>query len=59
MVLGAVMIGLGSYVAVRPVLPNNRVLTGSRWLDIVFAAFFILRGAMHVRSALRGKRGVR
>ena len=51
--LGVLMIGLGSYVAIRPLLPGHRAITPSRWLDVVFAAFFIIRGAMHVRAALR------
>ena len=55
LVLGVIMIGLGAYVAVRPLLPSHRVLTGSRWLDAAFALFFILRGWMNVRSALRSK----
>ena len=55
LVLGVIMIGLGAYVAVRPLLPSHRVLTGSRWLDAAFALFFLLRGWMNVRSALRSK----
>jgi hypothetical protein len=55
LVLGVIMIGLGAYVAVLPLLPSHRALTGSRWLDVAFAAFFILRGWMNVRSALRSK----
>jgi len=47
------MIGLGAYIAVRPLLPSHRVLTGSRWFDAAFALFFLLRGWMNVRSALR------
>lgn len=56
LVLGVVMIGLGGYVAIRPLLPNNAVMTGSRWLDMTFAAVFLLRGAMNVRSVLRTRR---
>jgi uncharacterized membrane protein HdeD (DUF308 family) len=54
--LGVVMVALGSYVAVRPLLPNNSVLTSARWLDMTFAAVFMLRGAVNVRSALRTRR---
>ena len=53
LVLGVVMIGLGSYVAIRPLIPGQRAITTYRWLDVAFAAFFILRGAMHVRAAMR------
>jgi len=53
LVLGIVMFGLGLYVAVRPLFTHNAVLTGARWLDLSFAAVFMLRGAMNVRSARR------
>jgi hypothetical protein len=55
LVLGVVMIGLGAFLAVRPLLPGQRALTGSRWFDAAFALFFLLRGWMNVRSALRSK----
>ena len=54
--LGVVMVALGSYVAVRPLFTNNAVLTSARWLDMTFAAVFMLRGVMNVRSALRTRR---
>jgi uncharacterized membrane protein HdeD (DUF308 family) len=55
LVLGVVMIAIGVYVAVRPLLPAAAAITSARWLDVAFAAFFIIRGAMNVRSALREK----
>jgi len=55
LVLGVIMIGLGAFLAVRPMLPSHRALTGSRWFDAAFALFFLLRGWMNVRSALRSK----
>ena len=55
LVLGVIMIGLGAYIALSPMLPVYRVSTGSRWLDAAFALFFLLRGWMNVRSALRAK----
>jgi hypothetical protein len=54
--LGVIMFGLGVYVALRPLWTHNSVITGSRWLDMAFAAVFMLRGAMNVRTALRRRR---
>ena len=54
-VLGVIMIGLGAYIAGRPLLQSHQALTGSRWFDAAFALFFLLRGWMNVRSALRTK----
>jgi hypothetical protein len=53
LVLGVVMVGLGSYVALRP-LWNRVPLTGQRWTDVAFATFFLLRGVMYLRSLRRG-----
>jgi len=49
------MIGLGAYIALGPQLAIRRISTGSPWLDAAFALFFLLRGWMNVRSALRSK----
>ena len=55
--LGIVMIGLGVVVALAPLLApvilHRPSITPSRWLDVVFALFFIARGAMNVRLAQR------
>ena len=48
--LGVIQIGLGAYIALRPMLPNHRVLTGQAWLDAAFAFFFMVRGAMNARA---------
>ena len=53
LVLGLLMIALGLFLALRPLLAPGRPVTASRWLDIAFALFFLLRGAMNVRSARR------
>lgn len=50
--LGAILIVIGAYVALRPLLGGAPV-TGSRLLDMAFAAFFLLRGVMNVRAAGR------
>ena len=49
--LGIVLLGLGAYVAIRPLWAHGVAITGSRWLDGTFAAVFLLRGVMNVRSA--------
>ena len=49
-VLGVVMFGIGAFIAVRPLWGAPPVTGGSRVFDYVFAAFFMLRGAMNLRS---------
>ena len=55
--LGVVMIALGVGVALAPFLAphlfHRPSLTGSRWLDMIFAFFFIVRGVMNIRLARR------
>ncbi len=52
-VLGVILFGLGLFIAVRPLFTHNAVLTSARWLDMTFAAVFMLRGALNVKTALR------
>jgi hypothetical protein len=47
------MFVLGVYVGARPLWTHNSVVTGARWLDMAFAAVFMLRGWLNVRTALR------
>jgi uncharacterized membrane protein HdeD (DUF308 family) len=54
--LGVAMFGLGLYVGVRPLWTHNSVVTGARWLDMAFAAVFMLRGVLNVRTALARRR---
>ena len=56
LVIGSVMATLGAFVALRPIWSGPAPLTSSRWLDIAFAAFFLIRGVMTVRTALRPPR---
>ena len=56
LVLGVIMFGIGVYVGVRPLWTHNSILTGARWLDMAFAAVFMLRGALNVRTALSRRR---
>ena len=53
LVLGAVLVGLGCFIGVRPLFTHNAVLTQARWLDIAFALVFMIRGAMNIKTALR------
>jgi uncharacterized membrane protein HdeD (DUF308 family) len=52
LVLGAIMFAIGLFVAIRPLLTHDGVLLGSRFLDFVFAAVFMLRGVINIRIAL-------
>ena len=57
LVSGLLMIALGLFLAVRPLVAPGRPVTASRWLDMAFALFFLLRGALNVRSARRARAG--
>ena len=57
LVLGLVMVGIGLFVALRPLFVPGRPVTGQRWLDMLFAVFFLLRGMWNVRVAMRPPRG--
>ena len=59
LITGAVMILLGVFIAVRPLWAGPAPLSNSRWLDVAFAAFFLLRGTMNVRGALRARDAMR
>ena len=53
LILGWVMIALGAYVAVHPLWSHGRPVTTSIWLDMAFAAVFLLRGFMNIRGFRR------
>lgn len=55
LVIGLLMIALGLFLAVRPLVAPGRPVTASRWLDMAFALFFLLRGALNVRAARRAR----
>jgi hypothetical protein len=57
LIVGIVMMLMGAYIALHPLWAGPRPLSPSRLLDLVFAAFFLLRGWMNVRSALNRPRG--
>jgi len=56
-VLGWIMILLGAFVAVHPLWSHGRPVTGSLWLDMAFAAVFLLRGVMNVRGVRKRPAG--
>jgi hypothetical protein len=55
LVIGSVMIGIAIFLLTRPLFPPGGPVTTARWLDLAFAAFFLLRGGMNVRAALRAR----
>ena len=57
LVLGWIMIALGVYVALHPLWSHGRPVTPSLWLDMAFAAVFLLRGVMNLRGVKRAKGG--
>ena len=48
--LGWIMIALGLYVALHPLWSHGQPVTTSIWLDMAFAAVFLLRGVMNLRA---------
>ena len=53
LVLGIVMVIIGGFLALHPLWARGRTVTPSLWLDMLMAAFFLLRGTMNLRSARR------
>ena len=53
LVLGWIMILLGAYVALHPLWSHGKPVTTSLWLDMAFAAVFLLRGVMNIRGVRR------
>ena len=53
LVIGVAMMALGAFIALRPFWVGPVPLSSSRWIDMAFAAFFLLRGLMNVRGARR------
>ncbi|MEO7086058.1 MAG: hypothetical protein ABI442_08290 [Gemmatimonadaceae bacterium] len=56
LLLGVAMLGIGVFVALRPLWTHNGMLTGTRWLDLTFAFVFILRGFLNVRTVINRTR---
>jgi hypothetical protein len=50
LLLAIVMLGIGAVVLGRVLILRRPPLTGRIPFDVAFAAFFILRGLMHIRS---------
>jgi hypothetical protein len=53
LVLGWIMIAIGAYLVGHLVWTGGAPQTPSLWLDIGFAALFILRGTMNLRGRRR------
>lgn len=51
--IAALMIGLGLFVLGRLIGTGGRGVTGPAWLDVAFALFFLLRGAMSLATTRR------
>lgn len=54
--LGAVQVAVGVFIALRPLVGSGAPLTSTRVLDMAFAAFFLIRGTMNMRVAMRASR---
>ena len=55
LVIGAVMFALGAYIALHPLWSRDPV-TQSRFLDLAFAAFVLVKGWLYLRQAWRRPR---
>ena len=53
LVIGIAMMALGCYIALRPFWAGRTPMSSSRWIDMAFAAFFLIRGVMNLRTARR------
>ena len=53
LVIGLAMMALGAFIALRPLWAGPQPLSSSRWIDVAFALFFLLRGLMNVQGARR------
>jgi len=53
LVIGLAMMALGAYIALRPLWAGPAPMSSSRWIDMAFAAFFLIRGLMNVQGARR------
>ncbi len=53
LVLGILMVALGGWLAVNAFVLRRPPLSGKPLLDAAFAFFFLLRGAMNVRTGRR------
>ena len=55
LVIGVVMVALGSYIALHP-LWSREPVTQSRFLDLAFATFFLVKGWLYLRQLWRRPR---
>lgn len=50
------MLGLGAFLALRPLFTHFATFTPSRWLDVTFALLFLFRGWLNVKTALQRRK---
>ena len=53
--IGTVMFALGAYIALHP-LWSREPVSSSRFLDVAFAIFFLVKGWLYLRQAWRRPR---
>jgi uncharacterized membrane protein HdeD (DUF308 family) len=58
LITGGLLFALGLYVGLRPLWRPNSAVTGARWLDMAFAAVFMLRGVINLRTASARRRSL-
>ena len=54
--IGTVMFGLGAYIALHP-LWSREPVSSSRFLDLAFATFFLVKGWLYLRQVWRRPKG--
>lgn len=54
--IGVTMIALGLYIGGRSLAGAATPLTSKPWLDVAFAVFFVVRGALQVRRWRQAQR---
>ena len=54
--IGTVMFALGAYIALHP-LWSREPVSSSRFLDLAFATFFLVKGWLYLRQVWRRPRG--
>ena len=49
---GVILVGLGIFVAFRPLFTHNATITGQRGIDVMFAFYFLVSGSLRIRRAV-------
>ncbi|MEP7384393.1 MAG: hypothetical protein ABI910_22135 [Gemmatimonadota bacterium] len=53
--IGGLMIAIGVFIGARSLLGSRAPLTGTLWLDLAFAFFFVARGALQLQRWQRAR----